>query len=80
MYYTELDPFTLQPIFVEKNLHAKELQKEIITEKGAQAPQPGQPPRTKPPQSGSSPRRSQPPQSSKPPQPGQPPRSRRRPS
>jgi len=80
MYYTELDPFTLQPIFVEKNLHAKELQKEIITEKGAQAPQPGQPPRAKPPQRGSSPRCDTSPQSGQPPQPGKPPQSRRRPS
>ena len=43
MYYTELDPFTLQPIFVEKNLHAKEVQKEIITGKGPQPPQRSQP-------------------------------------
>jgi uncharacterized radical SAM protein YgiQ len=31
MYYTEKDPFTGQPLFVEKNLHRKALQKEIVT-------------------------------------------------
>lgn len=31
MYYTELDPFTGNPLFVEKNLHRKAVQKEIIT-------------------------------------------------
>jgi len=31
MYYTEKDPFTGHPIFVEKNLHRKALQKQIIT-------------------------------------------------
>ncbi len=30
MYYTELDPFTRQPIFVEKNPVKKELQKQIV--------------------------------------------------
>lgn len=30
MYYTELDPFTLRPIFVEKNINAKVKQKEIM--------------------------------------------------
>lgn len=34
MYYTELDPFTRQPIYVEKDLRRKERQKEIITHKG----------------------------------------------
>ena len=34
MYYTETDPFTGNPLFVEKNLHRKALQKEIITTKG----------------------------------------------
>ncbi len=33
MYYTELDPWTLQPIFVEKNLKAKAEQKNLITPK-----------------------------------------------
>ena len=30
MYYTELDPFTLRPVFVEKNMNAKVKQKEIM--------------------------------------------------
>ena len=34
MYYTELDPFTRQPIFVEKDARRKERQKEIVTQKG----------------------------------------------
>ncbi len=34
MYYTEMDPFTHQPIFVEKDLRRKEHQKDIITRKG----------------------------------------------
>ncbi len=33
MYYTELDPFTGQPIFVEKDPRRKERQKEIVTTK-----------------------------------------------
>jgi len=33
MYYTETDPFTGKPLFVEKNLHLKEKQKEQITAK-----------------------------------------------
>ncbi len=33
MYYTELDPFTRQPIFVEKNPRRKELQKQIVVGK-----------------------------------------------
>ncbi|MEI7988251.1 MAG: YgiQ family radical SAM protein [Chloroflexota bacterium] len=33
MYYTELDPFSLQPIFVEKDPIRRELQKRIITDK-----------------------------------------------
>jgi len=40
MYYTERDPFTGQPIFVEKDLRRKARQKEIVTDhqghKGAQ--------------------------------------------
>jgi uncharacterized radical SAM protein YgiQ len=35
MYYTELDPFTREPIFVEKDLRRKEAQKDVITRKGA---------------------------------------------
>jgi uncharacterized radical SAM protein YgiQ len=31
MYYTELDPFTREPIQVEKDLRRKERQKEIVT-------------------------------------------------
>ena len=31
MYYTEMDPFTKEPLFVEKNLQRKEKQKEILT-------------------------------------------------
>jgi uncharacterized radical SAM protein YgiQ len=31
MYYTEMDPFTREPIFVEKNIRRKEKQKEILT-------------------------------------------------
>ncbi len=31
MYYTELDPFTREPIHVEKDLRRKERQKEIVT-------------------------------------------------
>jgi uncharacterized radical SAM protein YgiQ len=34
MYYTEMDPFTLQPVFVEKDPRRKERQKEIVTRKG----------------------------------------------
>jgi uncharacterized radical SAM protein YgiQ len=33
MYYTEMNPFTRQPIFVEKDLRKKVRQKEIVTEK-----------------------------------------------
>lgn len=33
MYYTEMDPFTLQPIFVEKDPLKKERQKDIVTRK-----------------------------------------------
>lgn len=33
MYYTEVDPFTRQPIYVEKDPVRKEKQKEIVTEK-----------------------------------------------
>jgi uncharacterized radical SAM protein YgiQ len=33
MYYTELDPFTGKPVFVEKDVKRKERQKEIVTGK-----------------------------------------------
>ncbi len=35
MYYTELDPFTRRPIFVEKDPRRKEHQKDILTRKPA---------------------------------------------
>jgi len=31
MYHTGMDPFTREPIHVEKDLHRKERQKEIVT-------------------------------------------------
>jgi radical SAM superfamily enzyme YgiQ (UPF0313 family) len=34
MYYTEMDPFTREPLFVEKDPRRKEAQKNIITRKG----------------------------------------------
>jgi hypothetical protein len=34
MYYTEMDPFTRQPLFVEKDPRRKERQKDIVTMKG----------------------------------------------
>ncbi len=38
MYYTEMDPFTRQPIFVEKSLAGKNRQKQIVTGRtGSQA-------------------------------------------
>jgi len=33
MYFTELDPFSLRPIFVEKDPRRKEHQKDIVTRK-----------------------------------------------
>jgi len=33
MYYTEMDPFTLQPVFVEKDPQRKERQKEVVGRK-----------------------------------------------
>jgi radical SAM superfamily enzyme YgiQ (UPF0313 family) len=33
MYYTELDPFTRQPIYVEKDARRKQRQKEIVVQK-----------------------------------------------
>jgi uncharacterized radical SAM protein YgiQ len=38
MYYTEKDPFTGEPLYVEKNLHRKAVQKEIVTRKPATKP------------------------------------------
>jgi uncharacterized radical SAM protein YgiQ len=35
MYYTEMDPFTRAPIYVEKDIRRKTLQKEIVTTKSA---------------------------------------------
>ncbi|MCX6036315.1 MAG: YgiQ family radical SAM protein, partial [Chloroflexi bacterium] len=35
MYYTELDPFSRRPIFVEKDPRRKEHQKDIVTRKAA---------------------------------------------
>lgn len=43
MYYTEMDPFTREPIFVEKDVRRKEKQKEILT-----ASKRSRPPRSKP--------------------------------
>ena len=37
MYYTGLDPFTLKPLFVEKDPMRREKQKQIVVEK---APEP----------------------------------------
>jgi uncharacterized radical SAM protein YgiQ len=34
MYYTELDPFSLKPIYVEKDPMKKQKQKDIVTDKG----------------------------------------------
>jgi hypothetical protein len=36
MYYTELDPFSRQPIYVEKDLRRKKQQKEILISKAFQ--------------------------------------------
>jgi uncharacterized radical SAM protein YgiQ len=36
MYYTEMDPFTLEPIFVEKDLARKERQKRIVVDRPEQ--------------------------------------------
>ena len=33
MYYTEMDPFTRQPVFVEKDPRRKERQKDVLTRK-----------------------------------------------
>ena len=34
MYYTEMDPWTRQPVFVEKDPQRKQKQKDIVTQKG----------------------------------------------
>lgn len=34
MYYTEMDPFTLEPLFIEKDPVRKERQKQIVVDKG----------------------------------------------
>ncbi len=46
MYYTEQDPFTGQPIFVEKNLSQKQKQKDLVTGQGM-SPRRATPTRTK---------------------------------
>jgi hypothetical protein len=33
MYYTELDPWKLSPIFVEKDIGKKQKQKDVVTKK-----------------------------------------------
>lgn len=38
MYYTGLDPFTLKPLFVEKNLAGRENQKRMIIQRGRTRP------------------------------------------
>jgi uncharacterized radical SAM protein YgiQ len=38
MYYTGLDPFTLQPVFVEKDAARRERQKQVVVDKPAAAP------------------------------------------
>ncbi len=43
MYYTEQDPFTGKPLFVEKNLHKKALQKQIVTGETRRRPITGKP-------------------------------------
>jgi radical SAM superfamily enzyme YgiQ (UPF0313 family) len=35
MYYTELDPKTRKPLFVEKDIRKKEKQKEIVVQKSS---------------------------------------------
>ena len=39
MYYTGMDPFVMVPMFVEKDLRAKEKQKQIVTRKAERRPQ-----------------------------------------
>lgn len=43
MYYTEQDPFTGKPLFVEKNLHKKAVQKQIVTGETRRRPITGKP-------------------------------------
>lgn len=43
MYYTEKDPFTGRKIFVEKNLHGKSRQKELVTLEHMRNPSPSRP-------------------------------------
>jgi len=47
MYYTGLDPFTRQPIFVEKDLRRKERQKRTLLQKANQPAEAKRPPRLK---------------------------------
>ena len=47
MYYTGLDPFTRQPIFVEKDLRRKERQKRTLLQKANQPAEGKRPPRLK---------------------------------
>ena len=47
MYYTGLDPFTRQPIFVEKDLRRKEHQKRTLLQKANQPAEGKRPPRLK---------------------------------
>ena len=35
MYYTEMDPWSRKPIFVEKDPHHKQKQKDVVTQKVA---------------------------------------------
>ena len=49
MYYTGLDPFTRQPLFVEKDMARREKQKNIMLEKKADRPKADRPRRMPPP-------------------------------
>ena len=46
MYYTGLDPFTLEPLFVEKDPARRERQKQIVVVKAAQPSPSGRTSRT----------------------------------
>ncbi len=48
MYYTGIDPFTMTPMFVERDTAKKELQKNIILEKPASRERSGEPRRPYP--------------------------------
>ena len=37
MYYTEMDPWSRKPVFVEKDQNRKQKQKDIVTAKGNEA-------------------------------------------